>query len=139
MTKRMFSLAVGTAILAAFTSLSVSTSAAEVTCNVPFAFVANGATLPAGHYSISSDGMGGALLLRGLQKSAVVMTSLADRRESEIGRAKVVFLKSGDRYTLIQVWTTDGLGREVPGARKHIEDRARAANAGVERIVILAN
>ena len=138
MTKRTLSLAVGTAILAAFTPLSVTTSAAEVTCRIPFSFVANGATLPAGQYSISSNGNGGALLLRGMQKSAVVMTSLSDRRDREIGRAKVVFLKTGDQYTLIEVWTADGLGREIRGARKHVEERARTANAAVERIVILA-
>jgi hypothetical protein len=135
----MLSLALGTAILAAFTPLSVITSAAEVTCRIPFAFIANGASLPAGQYSISSNGVGGAMMLRGIQKSAVVMTSLSDRRGTEIGRAKVVFLKAGDRYTLIEIWTTDGLGREVPGARKHVEERARAANAAVEQIVILAN
>jgi hypothetical protein len=137
MTKRMLSLAVGTAILAAFTTLSVTTSAAEVNCRIPFNFVVNGATLPAGSYLIESSGP--ALLFKGLQKSAVVMTSLADRRDDRIGRATVVFLKSGDRYTMIEVWTTDGLGREVPGARKHVEDRARAANVAVERIVVLAN
>jgi len=139
MTKRTLSLAAGTAMLVAFTTLSVTTSAAEMTCRVPFNFVANGATLPAGNYYIASSGIAGAMTLRGLQKSAVVLTILADRRESEIGRAKVVFLKTGDRYTLLEVWTPDGLAREVPGARKHVEERARAANASVERIVVLAN
>jgi hypothetical protein len=137
MTKRMLSLAAGTALLAAFVPLSVITSAAELTCRVPFAFVANGATMPAGHYLIASEGP--ALLLKGMQKSAVVMTSLEDRRDREIGRAKLVFLKAGDRYTLIEVWTTDGLGRAIPGARKHAEDRARAANVAPERIVVVAN
>ena len=138
MTKRTLSLAVGAAILAAFTPLSIAASSGDLKCRIPFTFVVNGATLPAGSYMISNDGAA-ALLFRGLQKSAVVMTSLADRRDREIGHAKVVFLKTGDRYTLLEVWTTDGLGRAVPGARKHAEERARAANVAVERIVILAN
>lgn len=137
MTKRMLSLAVGAAILAAVTPLSISASGADVTCRIPFTFVMNGATLPAGSYLITSEGA--ALQFRGLKKSAVAMTSLTDRRDDQIGHAKVVFLKTGDRYTMIEVWTTDGVGRAVPGARKHAEDRARAANVAVERIVILAN
>jgi len=138
MTKHLLSVLAGAAILAAFTPLSITTSAAELTCRVPFDFVANGAAMPAGQYALSTTG-GGALLLRGMQKSAVVMTSLADRRADRIGRAQVVFLKTGERYTLIEVWTTDGLARAVPGERKHVEDRARAANIAVERIVVLAN
>jgi hypothetical protein len=137
MTKRLFSLVVGAAILAAFTPLSVTTSAAEVTCRVPFTFVVNGATLPPGSYSIASQG--GAVLVQGLQKSALSLTTLMDRRTDQIGRAKVVFLKAGERYTLIEVWTTDGLARAIPGARKYVEERARLANVAVERIVILAN
>jgi hypothetical protein len=137
MTKRMLSLVAGAAILAVATPLSITASAAEVSCRIPFDFVVNGATLPAGHYSIASNGP--ALLFNGLKKSAVVMTSLADRRNDQIGHAKVVFLKIGERYTLLEVWTTDGLDRAVPGARKYAEARARTANVAIERIVILAN
>lgn len=137
MTKRMLSLAVGAALLAAVVPLSITTSAAELTCRIPFSFVANGATLPAGQYSIASNGP--AMVVRGLLKSAVVMTSLTDRRSDQIGRSQVVFLKTGDRYTLIEIWTSDGLGREVPGARKRVEARAYAGNVAVERIVVLAN
>jgi hypothetical protein len=137
MTKRLLSLVVGAAILAAFVPLSVTSSAAEITCRVPFTFVADRATLPAGHYSIASSG--GALMLRGGQKSAVVMTILADARNDRVGRAQLVFLKTGDRYTLIEVWTPDGLARGVPGARKYVEERAREAKAAVERIVVVAN
>jgi hypothetical protein len=137
MTKRLFSLIVGTAIVAAFTPLSITTSAAEVNCRVPFAFVMNGTTLPAGTYSIASQS--GALLFRGMEKSALSLTTITDQRADRISHAELVFLKAGGRYTLIEVWTTDGLGRAIPGARRHVEDRARLANVAVDRIVILAN
>jgi hypothetical protein len=133
----MLSLIVAAAALAVFTPLYITASAAEVNCRVPFSFVVNGTTLPAGHYSISNNG--GALLLRGFHKSAMVMTVLNDRRDDQIGRAKAVFLRTGDRYTLLEVWTTDGIGRAIPGARKYAEERARSASVAVERIVILAN
>jgi hypothetical protein len=138
MTKRMLSLIAGAAILTVATPLSIAASGSGVNCRIPFEFAVKGATLPAGHYSIMSDGSG-VLLFNGLKKSAVVMTSLEDRRDDQIGRAKLVFLKIGERYTLLEVWTTDGVGRAVPGARKYAEVRAHAANVAVERIVILAN
>lgn len=137
MVNRMRSLIVAAAALAVLTPLYITASAAEVNCRVPFAFVVNGATLPAGDYSISTNSYGGSLLVRGFHKSAMVMTVLADRRTDQLGRAKAVFLRTGDRYTLIEVWTTDGLGRAIPNARKEVEVRAHAANTPVEQIVIL--
>ena len=104
-------------------------------CHVPFSFVVNGTTLPPGDYSITTNG--GTVLLRGLRKSAFVTTVLADSRPDQVGRAKTVFLRTGDRYTLVEVWTDDGLGRAIPGMRKHLEERARAANMPVEQIVVL--
>jgi hypothetical protein len=133
----MLSLIVAAAALALFTPLYITASAAQVKCHVPFTFEVNGTTLPPGNYSIATDGS--SVLMRGLRKSAFVMTVLADRRTDQVGRAKTVFLRTGDRYTLSEVWTGDGLGRAIPGARKHADERARAANTPVEQIVILGN
>jgi hypothetical protein len=135
MAKRMLSLIVAAAALALFTPLYITASAAQITCHVPFSFVVNGTTLPPGDYSIATNGP--TVLLRGLRKSAFVSTVLADSRRDQVGRAKTVFLRTGERYTLIEVWTDDGLGRAVPGARKHVEDHARAANVPIEQIVVL--
>ena len=135
MAKRMLSLIVAAAALALFTPLYIPASAAQINCHVPFSFDVNGTTLPAGDYSIATNG-NGTVLLRGLRKSAFVTTVLADSRPDQVGRAKTVFLRTGDRYTLSEVWTDDGLARAIPGARKHVEERARAANLPVEQIVI---
>jgi len=135
MAKRMLSLIVAAAAMALFTPLYITASAAQINCHVPFSFVVNGATLPPGDYSIETNG--GTVLLRGLSKSAFVSTVLADSRPDQVGRAKTVFLRTGDRYTLIEVWTDDGLERAIPGMRKHVEERARAANTPVEQITIL--
>jgi hypothetical protein len=133
---RMRSLILAAAAVAVFTPLYITASAAEVTCRVPFDFVVNGTALPAGNYWIGSQGSGGALLVRGFRKSAVVTTFLGDRRADQVGRAKAVFLKTGDRYTLIEVWTTDGVAREIPHARRSAEEHARATNLPAEQIVI---
>lgn len=137
MTKRMLSLAVGTAILAIVTPLSITASASEMNCRIPFSFVVNGATLPPGAYSIASDG--GLVRLRGARSNALVLTIFADRRADQEGQSKVVFLKTGDRYDLIEIWTSDGVQREVPETRKLVAERARLANVTVERIAIPAN
>lgn len=137
MTKRLFSFVAGAALLAAVAPLSIAVSAAEITCRIPFSFVVNGATLPSGAYSIASSG--GVVMLKGADKSALVMTRLADDRHDQTGKSKVVFLKTGDRYDLIEIWTSDGVGREVPKTRKSVEERARSANLRIERIVVLGN
>src|SRR5262245_16689975 len=133
MTKRLLSLVAVAAVLAAFTSLSVTTSAAEMNCRVPFSFIVNGKTLPPGPYSIATNDA--VLMVKGLRTGAVVLTNGAGSR-AVTGRAYLVFLKTGDRYDLFQIWTGDGAGREVMVPRKHLEDRARAANTPIERIVI---
>jgi hypothetical protein len=134
MVKRILSPIVAAAALALFTPLYMTGSAAQVNCHVPFSFAVNGTTLPPGDYSIATSG--GIVLLRGVSKSAFVTTVLADSRPNQVGQAKTVFLRTGDRYTLIEVWTDDGLGRAIPGARKQVEERARAANVPVEQVAI---
>src|SRR3954465_1924928 len=98
MANRMRSLILAAAALAVLTPLYITASAAEVNCRVPFSFVVNGKTLPAGEYSIASTGVGGALLVRGYRQSAMVLTVLDDSRADQIGHAKLVFLRAGDRY-----------------------------------------
>ena len=136
MANRMRSLILAAAAVAVFTPLYITASAAEVTCRVPFDFVVNGTALPAGNYWIASQGFGGAMLVRGSRKSVVVATYLGDRRADQVGRAKMVFLKTGDRYTLLEVWTTDGADRAIPHARRSAEEYARAANLPAEQLVI---
>src|SRR5213595_1797121 len=138
MVNRMRALIVAAAALAVLAPLHVTVSAEELTCRVPFAFAVNGAAMPAGSYAIATAAGGNALMLRNVQKSTVVVTTLNDRSARQIGHGRLVFLKSGDRYTLIEVQTTDGLSRGIPGARRAVEERARWANLPVEQIVVPA-
>lgn len=136
MTKRIRSLIVAAAALAVFTPLYITASASEMNCRVPFSFIVNGATLPAGAYSLSTAN--GAVYVRGSERSAFVMSTPALKTPDRSGRGTVVFLKTGDRYHLIEVWSGDGRGREVRLSRGQAEERARAAGAA-ERIVIPVN
>ena len=134
MTKRLRSLALGAALLTVALPLSISTSASEMDVRIPFAFVANGRTLPAGTYFVSSNG--NIVLLRGAHKSALIATTFADVSSDPAAGGQLVFMKSGDRYDLVEIWTRDDIKRELPDARRRGVEYARAANVSVERIVI---
>lgn len=136
MTKRILSIVAVAALLAGFAPLSVTTSAAEVTCRIPFGFNVDGKALPSGSYTISTSNS--VVFVKGLLKTVIVLSNNAMSRDRSDG-AKLVFLKTGDRYDLSEIWTGDGVGREVMLSRKHLEARARAANTPIERIVIAAN
>ena len=135
MTKRILLVAVA-AVLAAFVPLSVTTSAAEINCRIPFSFIVNGKTLAPGNYSLSThDSL---VTVRG---AAATIFALTNGTSGPVAPPKLVFLKTGDRYDLAEIWMGDGSGREVLMShkyRKSLENRARAANMKVERIEVAA-
>ena len=133
MTKRVLSVAAA-AMLIAFTSLSVTMSAAQMNCRIPFSFIVNGKTLPPGSYSVTTDNS--IVMLKSLSSSAFVLTNgLISGKQTD---HKLVFLKIGDRYDLVEVWNGYGSGRQVVTPRKQLEERARAANLKIERVEIAA-
>jgi hypothetical protein len=132
-TKRILALSVVAAALVALTPLAITTSAAEMNCRVPFAFTANGSTLPAGAYSIATSN--GYVLLRGLHKAAFIPTTPTSGAADRSGLGKVVFLRTGDRYDLIEIRSSDGSGSQVSFSRRQLEERARATEMP-ERIEI---
>ena len=135
MAKRMFSLIVGTIALVALAPFSVTASAQEMTCRVPFGFIVNGKTLPAGHYNVANNN--GMLMVRGERDGAMVFGIPAGRRTEGSSGASLVFLKTGTRYELSEIWTLDGDRRVLRPSRRQLEERARAAeDTPVERIVI---
>ena len=135
MAKRMFSLIVGAIALVALAPFSVTTSAQEMTCRVPFGFIVNGKTLPAGHYYVANnDGM---LMIRSERDGALALGIPAGRRIEKAGIGSLVFLKTGTRYDLTEVWSPGGDGRILRVSRRQMEERARATgDTPAERIVI---
>jgi hypothetical protein len=105
-------------------------------CRIPFTFMVNGKALPAGSYLVANNN--GILLVQGGKDAAVVLSNGTSRPADRSGHGSVVFLKTGDRYDLIEVWSPDGSGREVRLSRKQVELRRDAATAPAERIVIHA-
>ena len=134
MTKRILSMVSFVMLLAILVPLSTTMSASEVSCRVPFAFIVGGQTMSPGLYSVSTSQ--GFMILRGVRQSAVVLT-LGDKERAN-GQARLVFLKTGDRYDLAEVWRGDGTGLQIP-APKHRADTRLASNAAPERVVVLAD
>ena len=135
MAKRMFSFIVGAIALVALAPLSITASAQDMTCRVPFGFIVNGKTLPAGHYTVANNN--GMLLIRNERDGAMVLGIPAGRRIDKASKASLVFLKTGSRYDLSEIWSPGGDGRIIRPSRRQMEERARA-NDGTpaERIVI---
>lgn len=78
----------------------------EVRANIPFNFVVNKTTLPAGNYSITRFGMtSDAMVIRCVDAKTSQLVSTMSRGSSKINdRTKLVFHRYGDRYFLSQIW-----------------------------------
>jgi hypothetical protein len=134
MTKRSVAILSAMALVTVLSPLAVWLDAAEVTCQIPFAFTVNDTPLPAGHYTVSTQGS--ALFISGLTRSAIVLGQPAE--SSTRTTPKLVFDKLGDEYTLREVWLDGRSGREFPKSRSHEARRLAAGQSKVERLVIAA-
>ena len=106
-----------------------------MTCRVPFGFIVNGKALPAGRYNVATNN--GMLTVQGERDGAMVLGIPAGRRQEKAGVASLVFLKTGSRYELSEIWSLGGDGRILRPSRRQLEERARAADdTPVERIVV---
>jgi len=113
-------------LLAAALALLVTTGASAQTinlkANVPFSFVVDRTTLPAGEYSVESIANSeGVLTIRGVDtKTARLIMSHACESVNTASHAKLVFHRYGDQYFLSQVWVGgNNRGHELlPSARE---------------------
>jgi hypothetical protein len=98
--------------------------------NIPFAFVAGNATLPAGEYRVEKlDSNSAVILVRCSDASAaaMVLSNGTQAREPQT-QSKLVFKRYGNRYFLSQIWKAgSSRGRELlkSPAEKEIAQSAR--------------
>src|SRR5260370_25911779 len=103
--------------------------------NIPFAFVAGNATLPAGEYRVEKlDGNSAVVLIRCSDASAaaVVLSNTAQAKETPT-QSKLIFKRYDNRYFLSQVWRAGSIrGRELMKSRaeKEIAQSARFETKG---------
>jgi hypothetical protein len=115
MKKQSFLMA-GLLVLSSMAATQVARAQEPLVVNIPFAFVAGNATLPAGEYRVQKWGLTSSLLLiqcPNAGESAVVITNAAQAKELQ-SESKLVFNRYGKRYFLAQVWTAGSIrGRQL--------------------------
>ena len=96
-----------------------------VTANVPFDFVVNKATMPAGEYSVKaiSESSAAALALRNRDSnSTMIALSNEARSLNPSQETKLVFHRYGERYFLSQIWVAgERSGREFAVSKREVE------------------
>jgi len=99
--------AVAAALVLAVLSLgSVAHAQDRLVANVPFDFVAGGATLPAGQYSIEQLSRGPVVMVKeiaGHAAAAVAMTRPAQPKKEQ-AKSVLVFKRYGEDYFLSEIW-----------------------------------
>ena len=115
MKKRSFLMA-GFLALSSMAATQVARAQELLVVNIPFAFVAGNATLPAGEYRVQEWDRNPALLLIQCSdpiESAMVVTNAAQAKELQ-SESKLVFNRYNNRYFLSQVWTAGSIrGRQL--------------------------
>jgi len=115
-------------LYAAALALAVTTAASAQTINlrvnVPFSFIVNRATLPAGEYSVQSlDDYGKILAIRDLDtKATSLVVSNPCRSLKSASQTKLIFHRYGDRYFLNQIWVEgNNAGHELSTSAREKE------------------
>jgi len=134
MTNRFVSVLSAVTLVAVLSPLAVSLGAAEVTAQIPFSFAVNGAPLPAGRYTVSTQDH--TIVFRGLTRAAIVLGQ--PTQSSTRTTPKLVFDKQGSEYTLREVWLDGRSGQTFAKSRTSADRKSAANNVGVEQVVIAA-
>ena len=95
----------------------------KVTADIPFNFVVDKASLPAGSYSIDSVSSSKALMFRGdnAQENLIVLSNRTETLNAS-PNTRLVFHRYGDQYFLAQIWVQgETAGRQLRITRREAE------------------
>ncbi len=86
----------------------------QLLVDVPFNFVADGRSLPAGEYRVSRAFLWGddGWRIHGTKGSAAMITNGVQSR-GKAHRPSMVFVHTSDGYSLAQIWTSEHDGHEL--------------------------
>ena len=127
-------------LFAAAFALLVTTAASAQTIglkvNVPFSFIVNHATLPAGEYSVDSLG-DRVLAIRGLtSKTTNLVISNSCEMLKPAGQTKLIFHRYGDRYFLNQIWVAGmDAGHQIPANSR---EKEVAKDFSMQEVMLMA-
>jgi hypothetical protein len=122
-------------VISAVGSANAQTSSINI--SIPFDFVVENQTLPAGEYNIQ-PAVGGRIMLRSHDgATATTVLTLPVKSQQPSSETKLVFKRYGNQYFLAQVWSRGAnVGREVLAGRSEQE---AAKNKSSERLTVLAS
>ncbi len=127
MTKKAVLFAAGLVMLAGGTA-----SAAPVDVKVPFPFIVQGKTMPAGMYRVESDSDDPSVWLiegeKGTHAGTFVLTRVASGHDPAGDEPALTFDKNENQYQLVGIWESKAQGQEVTGT-KHASTHAAPTHA----------
>ncbi len=127
-----------TAALALAVTTVASAQTIKVRVKVPFGFIVNRATLPAGEYLVQSvDDAGKVLAIRDLDTNTTNLVAFNSCISSKsASQTKLVFHRYGDRYFLNQIWVKgNNAGHEL---RRSPREKEVAKDFSVHDVVLMA-
>lgn len=96
-------------------------NAAVINVKVPFPFVVQGTTLPAGQYRVQRDDVNSSVILiqaeRGHNASMFVLTTPAAGHDPAGNTPALTFKRYENQYRLADIWEMGGQGHEVAAHR----------------------
>ena len=128
-------------VLSILAASRVARAQENMVVNVPFAFVAGQAALPAGEYRINLSASSSALLLTpidnpGASAFVVTMPTQANEPSSD---SKLVFHRYGNRYFLSQLWRVgSSSGRQLRKSAREKEIALVASIQTPEQVILTA-
>jgi hypothetical protein len=128
-------------VLSILAASRVARAQENMVVNVPFAFVAGQAALPAGEYRINLSASSSALLLTPIDNpgaSAFVVTMPTQAKEAS-SDSKLVFHRYGNRYFLSQLWRAgSSSGRQLRKSAREKEIALVASIQTPEQVILTA-
>src|SRR5262249_12724065 len=114
----------------------VAQGSQPLTVQVPFGFHVGNSVLPAGGYTVYTEGPSHILRLRSDDsKSAAMIQSIGVQKLNAPRQGMLIFNKYGDEYFLSQVWAAGvNTGRELVKTKREFEVAA-IARRGIESVV----
>jgi hypothetical protein len=137
--KRNFVVFATALVLLVTTAASAETLRLKVDVNVPFSFIVNRDTLPAGEYRVESMGDGGRILsVRGLNSKTINLVSPIPCASLEkASQTKLIFHRYGDQYFLTRIWVSGNTdGDEIPASPR---EKELAKGSSMRQVAVLAS
>jgi hypothetical protein len=127
------------AVLGLLVTTAASAQTVKMKAHVPFSFIVNRATLPAGDYRVDSiDNQGRVLAFRDRNsKTTILVGTNSCIRTKGIEDGKLTFHRYGDRYFLKQIWVAgNDAGHELPPSSR---EKEVARDFSMQEVVLVAN